>query len=69
MNTKSKRNLTPSRSVAVGTPVGGAAGVLLTVALQALGVPVTAELAAALGTVIGAAVAYFTRGGRKGEAQ
>lgn len=69
MASKTKRNLTPSRSVAMGAPVGGAIGVVITFALNAIGVPMTPEFASAIGTVVAGIVAYFSRGGRKGEAE
>jgi len=62
------RNPAPSRAVTAGTVAGGPLAPLIVWGLTALGVPVTPELAACVGTLITAALAYIVRGGRKGEA-
>ncbi len=65
--TKEYRNLRPSRAVVSGGAGGAVFAPLIVAALAQAGIPVTAELAAAIGPALGAIVAYFTRGGRRGE--
>lgn len=63
------RRLTPSRALKISVPTAGALSPVLVMILSALGVPVTPEIAASIGTLVTAAIAYFTRGGRKDEPQ
>lgn len=58
------RRLKPSTPVTVGAVGGSPAGVVIVWALALAGIDVSAEVAAAIGSVVGAALAYFGRGGR-----
>lgn len=59
-----KKSLRPSNPVAYGAAGGSPLGVLLVWALGLAGIEVSQEVAAALGTTVGALVGYFTKGGR-----
>jgi hypothetical protein len=64
---KQARSKVPSAAIMVGGAVGVPVGQIAVQAAQEFGVqvgPATASLAA---TLLSLAVAYFTRGGRKGE--
>jgi hypothetical protein len=52
----------------VGATAGGVIGAIIDVGAAAAGVPLPAGTSAALGTAAMALISYFTRGGRKGEA-
>lgn len=64
---KATRNLRPSRSQVVGAATGATLAPLVVAVLGATGVPVTPELAAALGPALSFLFGYFTPGGRQGE--
>jgi outer membrane lipoprotein SlyB len=61
-----KRRLMPSNSTTVGTLGGAGIGPIIVWALGAFtGVLVPAEVAAAIGSVVGNLIGYFFEGGRK----
>ena len=67
-----QRSKAPSKAVAVGTVAGTAAGAALDAALQSVALHYGFMLPAGTGAAIAGAFvglfAYFTKGGRKGEA-
>lgn len=66
---RAARRLTPSNSAVAAGAGGAVLAPLVTAGLMAAGVPVTPEMAAAMGPALGFLFAYFTRGGRKDEPQ
>lgn len=60
-----RRSLKPSAPVAIGAAGGSPLGVLVVYALQLAGVDVPAEVAAAIGSAVGALLGYFVKGGRR----
>jgi hypothetical protein len=64
-----RKRKAPSNAVMVGAGGGGGLGALIAIALNAVGINLPPGLESALGTLAGAAVAYFAPGGRKGDAR
>lgn len=62
------RRKAPSRAVTVGTTAGGVIGTVIEIGAAAAGVPLPTGTGAALGAALTSLFSYFTRGGRKGEA-
>lgn len=58
------RKLAPSRPVTFGAVGGSPAGVVIVWALQLAGLEVPPEVAAGIGSLVGALIGYFVRGGR-----
>mgnify|MGYP007082276238 CR=1 FL=1 len=61
---KPARQLRPSRSVTVGALGGSPLGIIVVWALMQAGLDVPPEVAAAIGTTVGALVGYIVKGGR-----
>ena len=71
---KESRKKAPSRAVANGATTGTLLGTLVLWGLQSAGVPLpddpttAAMVGGAIGNLLGQAVSFITKGGRKGEA-
>jgi hypothetical protein len=63
------RNSAPSNAVTKGATVGGALGTLIDVGAVIAGHPLPPGTGAALGAALTTLFAYFSRGGRQGEAE
>lgn len=67
-NLRPSRRAQPSRAVTMGGTAGTSLSVLIMWGLAQFGVVLPPEVAAAAAASITAAIAWFARGGRKGEA-
>lgn len=59
------RKRAPSRAVAVGTIAGGSITTVAVWILSLFGIPVPAEVAGPLGSILAGIVGYFMNGGRQ----